>query len=147
MCTRRAGASSKKCVCACVCTNTYMCHGVYLQAPVCVCVNEHFYSTASTLRDTLTHAPTQTRRLVGVRYGCVCRLYGSGGCWEGGGLRGRVSISTVHAQCSLSGNQLLPMATANGVAPPHDVTLLLTNAGVWFDIRFFVRYYYLQSFC
>lgn len=27
----------------------------------------------------------------------------------------RKGISLVHAQCSLSGNQLLPMATANGV--------------------------------
>lgn len=37
------------------------------------------------------------------------------------------NVSIVHAQCSLSGNQLLPMATANGVAPSHDVTLLLST--------------------
>jgi len=93
---------------------------VYLKySNVCVCVNEHFFPRYGSYRaQTRTHTQTLSNTAL-VRYGPTMNTSS-----RQSAVGTRINISIVHAQCSLSGNQLLPMATTNGVAPPHDVTLL-----------------------
>jgi len=99
-------------------------------------MNIFFHGTSAF--DAHTHTHTQTGGYTAlVRYGPTNTVVGSS-LSAAVGVR---NISIVHAQCSLSGNQLLPMATANGVAPSHNVTLLLSTNARAVDLILFYYYY------
>jgi len=117
-------------MCMCVCVNFILLN-----------VNEHFFPWHIGVRRSHTYAHTNWR----IHGASALRSYEHGRrVVVVGGGRGVRNISIVHAQCSLSGNQLLPMATANGVAPSHNVTLqapLDERARGWFDIYYYYCYY------